>query len=143
MKILFICKGNYFRSQIAEALYNHRTNSNDAFSAGTYVGAPDEPEGQVLSHLLSPYLFKLMESRGMDIRNNRTKKLTRGMFEQAEIIVSMVEDPYIPDFLKNNKKVIWWDIKNPKHATPEFILETYNKLDALIRGLIATHHVEI
>lgn len=138
MKVLFICKGNYFRSQMAEAIYNHLTNSHDAFSAGTYVGAPDEPEGQRLSDLFKndPNFFEIVESHGMNLRNNVTKKLTPEMLNQFDVVVSMAEEPFVPDFLRNDKKVIWWDIKNPKSAPPGFFKDTYDKLEVLIRELI-------
>lgn len=125
-----------FRSQMAEAIYNHITNSRDASSAGTYTGTLNEPEGQILSNVLSPYLLNLMESHGMDIRSNHTKKLLPEMLDNADIVVSMTEEPFIPDFLKNNKKVILWDIKNPENATPNFIKKTYDKLDTLVKELI-------
>lgn len=138
MKILFICKGNMFRSQMAAAIYNHMTNSHDAISAGTYTGSPDEPEGRVLSDIMAndATQFKVLEENGMNIRSNKTKKLTPQMLDDADVVISMAEEPFIPDFLKNDKKVIWWDIENPKIATPEFVRETYERLGELIRKLI-------
>jgi len=138
VKVLFICKGNYFRSQMAETIYNCLTNSHDAFSAGTYVGAPDEPEGQLLSDLFKndSSFFEVMESHGMNLRNNLTKKLLPEMLDQYDVVVSMAEEPFIPEFLKNNRRVIWWDIKNPNPAPPGFFKSTYDKLDELIRELI-------
>ena len=56
---LFICKGNWFRSQMAAAIYNRLTASDAAHSVGTYAGAPDEPEGQVLADLFpTPDFFE-------------------------------------------------------------------------------------
>ncbi|MEI6479670.1 MAG: hypothetical protein WCO21_02490 [bacterium] len=61
MKALFICKGNYERSQMAAAIYNKLTNTRDADSVGTYFGAPEEPEGQMLSKLMSyEYFFPVL-----------------------------------------------------------------------------------
>lgn len=50
-KVLFICKGNWFRSQMAAAIFNKLTNSNLADSAGTCAGTKEEPEGQTLAQL--------------------------------------------------------------------------------------------
>ena len=58
------------------------------------------------------------------------------MLDEADIVVSMAEEPFIPEFLKKNKKVIWWDIANPDNATPEFVEETYKKLSVLVRELV-------
>ncbi len=143
MKVLFICKGNYVRSQMAEAIYNKMTNSHDATSAGTYPGAVDEPEGQVLSDLFandSPFM-RIMDEHGMNIRNKRTVRLTPKILKDVDIAVSMAEEPFIPDFLKNDKRVIWWDIDNPKEASEDFVRETYQKLTGLINGLIEKQSV--
>lgn len=135
-KILFICKGNWFRSQIAAALYNKITNSYSADSAGTFVGAKDEPEGMKISEAIPfDYFFDFMESRGMNIRDNRTTKLTPKMLESYDKIISMAEEPYIPDYVKYNKNVIWWDVENPEYITKETVEDTYNKIDSLVRKL--------
>lgn len=133
-----------FRSQMAAAIYNHMTNSHDAISAGTYVGALDEPEGRLLSDIMSAdsIIFKILEDHGMNIRNNRTKKLSPKMLKEADIVVSMAEEPFIPSFLKNDKKVIQWDIGNPTFATSEFIENTYDKIKALIKELIQKKGVD-
>ncbi len=137
MKILFICKGNYFRSQMAAAICNKLTHTNDADSVGTYTGASDEPEGQILSDLfLDPGFFEVMELHGMNVRNNSTKKLLPEMLKESNIVVSMAEEPYIPNFLKEDPKVIWWDIENPAFVTRKVAEDTYNKLDIRIRELI-------
>lgn len=136
-KILFICKGNWFRSQMAAAIYNKLTNSNNADSVGTYTGAPDEPEGQILKDLFTtPHFFEMMEKNGMNLRNNSTKRLLPHMIDEYDTVVSMAEEPYIPDFLKNANKVIWWDIKNPSFVDQEIAEDTYQKIEKLVQGLI-------
>ena len=136
-KVLFICKGNWFRSQMAAAIYNKITNSSNADSAGTYTGAPDEPEGQTLADLFrTPYFFETMEKNGMNIIRNLTKRLQPSMIDEYDIVVSMVEEPYIPDYLKNSKKVIWWDVENPTSMKQRIAEDTYKKIDGLVKKLI-------
>jgi protein-tyrosine-phosphatase len=122
---------------MAAAIYNKITNSNDADSAGTYTGAPDEPEGQVLENLFkTPYFFEIMEKHGMSVRNNTTKRLQPFMIDEYDIVVSMAEEPYIPDFLKNANKVIWWDVENPTTVDQKVAEDTYEKIDVLVQDLI-------
>ena len=138
MYILFICKSNQFRSQMAEALYNKMTGTTDARSAGTYVGSSDEPEGTIIStRFQSPDFFELMEEHGMHIRDNRTIRLTPQMVEDADIVVSMAEDPFVPEYLRASTAVRYWNIDNPKVATREVSERTLQQVRRLVEDLIA------
>lgn len=138
MKVLFICKGNWFRSQMAAAIYNQLTDTEDAQSVGTYTGAPDEPEGQILADLFKTTdFFDVMEKHGMNLRSNSTKKLLPGMLENFDAIVSMAEEPYIPDFLKDDEKVIVWSVENPVFVDRKIAEDTFIKIDNLVRELIS------
>ena len=114
MKILFICKGSMFRSPIAAAIYNKLTNTHDAYSAGTYVGVIDEPEGRLLSDLYptNSEVLKVTDENKIDIRNHRTIKLTPKMIADADIVVSMTEEIYaklnrlILELIKKNNETI-------------------------------------
>jgi protein-tyrosine-phosphatase len=137
MKVLFICKNNQFRSQMAASLYNKITNTNDAYSAGTYVGSDAVPENSAIEKYFStPHFFELMEENGMNIRNNHTKKLLPEMIKNSDIVISIVQDPFVPDFLRNSKKVMWWDVEDPKFATREVSEKTYNQIKGLIENLL-------
>ncbi len=131
MKILFICKGNWFRSEIAEAVYNKLTHSQDARSAGTYVGAPDEPEGQRIEDLLPDEFFQIMASHGHDVHGKQTRRLTPEMLADADVVVSMAQEPYIPDYLRVDSRVRWWDV-----ADGGDVEETYQKIKKLIEALL-------
>jgi 8-oxo-dGTP diphosphatase len=133
-RALFICKGNWFRSQMAAAIYNQLTRSVAAHSAGTYAGAPDEPEGQILADLFpTPHFFEAMEQRGMYVRANATRRLRPGLLDAYDLVVSMAEDPFVPDFLRADRRVIWWPMENPKVVDAAKAEEIF----ALVQGLVA------
>jgi len=137
MKILFICKNNQFRSQMAASIYNQITGTNDADSAGTFVGSADVPEGTIIEkYFRSPDFFELMEANGMDIRKNLTKKLLPQMIDNASVVISMAEEPFIPDFLRNNNKVIWWKVENPAFASREVSETIFSQIKNLIKEII-------
>jgi len=137
MGVLFICKNNQFRSQMAAAIFNKITGTNDADSAGTYVGSVDVPEGTTIErYFRTPDFFELMEKNGMNIRNNQTKKLLPEMIESVSVVVSMAEEPFIPDYLRNSKKVLWWKVENPSFATREVAEKTFNQIKSLIEEFV-------
>lgn len=139
MKILFICKNNQFRSQMAASIYNQITGTEDADSAGTYVGSAEVPEGTVIEkYFKTPDYFELMEENGMSIRNNLTKKLTPEMIEGASTVVSIVQEPFIPDYLRNNEKVVWWKVEDPLIATREVSEKTYSEIKSLVEQLVSS-----
>lgn len=131
MKILFVCKGNVVRSKAAAAIYNDLTKTHDAVSAGTYVGAEDEPEGRRLADILPEDFFRIMDKCGCDLRNEITKKVTAEMVAAADYVISMAEEPYIPDYLRA-KNVTFWDI--PNVATRENIKAIYQRVVSFLKG---------
>jgi len=123
---------------MAAAIYNKLTHSSDAESVGTYTGAPDEPEGQILSNLFNTsHFFEVMEKHGMNVRNNTTRRLEPHMLDEYEVVVSMAEEPYIPQFLKDSKKVIWLDIPNPNYVDQKIAEETYEKIFTFVKNLLS------
>jgi protein-tyrosine-phosphatase len=123
---------------MAGAIYNKITRSNLAESAGTYPGAPDEPEGQVLADLFpTPHFFEAMERRGMSVRANTTRRLQPAMLDDYDIVVSMAEAPYVPDFLQARPGVIWWDVENPRVVDEAKAEEIYAQVHGLVQALIA------
>ncbi len=137
MKVLFICKSNQFRSQMAAALYNKITKTTDAYSAGTYVGSQNEPEGREIGGLFSSDdFFDLMEQNNMNIRKCKTVKLSPDMVVNTDIVVAMPEEPFVPDFLQADDKVIWWKIENPSIATREVSEKTFTQIKKLVEELV-------
>lgn len=122
---------------MAASIYNQITGTEDADSAGTYVGSAEVPEGTTIEgYFRTPDYFELMEENGMNIRSNRTKKLLPEMIERASVVVSIVQEPFIPEFLRNNGKVIWWKVEDPSFATREVSEKTYNEIKSLVEQLI-------
>jgi protein-tyrosine-phosphatase len=138
MKVLFICKNNQFRSQMAAAIYNKLTRTSDASSAGTRVGILDNPEAATIEQFFrTSDFFELMEENGMHIRENRTQKLVPELLDQVDTVISMAEEPFIPSFLREAKNIIWWDIENPTFATRDISEKTYKEILKLVEKLIA------
>jgi arsenate reductase len=130
MKILFICRGNVSRSQMAEAYYNHFTKSNDAASAGILdftslkYGHPAEE------------VIKVMKEDGIDISKQIVKFITEEMVNKADRIFVMCERKECPEFLLNSNKITFWDINDPYDTSLENHRRIRNEVKKHVKQLI-------
>lgn len=110
-KILFICKGNVGRSQIAEAYYNQLVRE-EAYSAGVKAAL----------ELIYPAkdIVDLMLEEKIDVSNKLVKQLNKEMVNQAEKVIVMCEKEICPSYLKNGSgKISYWNIKDPHYLEKE------------------------
>src|SRR3989338_6074615 len=111
-KVLFVCRGNVGRSQMAKALFKKYSNV-DALSAGTKV--PQEGpgrEGKKLKDIpvAEPVIRCLWEQENIDVSEYTNKQLQPGMLKEVDKIIVMAERETVPEYLLNNEKVEFWDI---------------------------------
>ncbi len=132
MKILFVCRGNVGRSQIATGLFTKYTGQ-EASSAGT---APLFFGKKIREIPEAEFIIDAMKNEGVDISDNIVQKFTPDMEDRFEIIVVMAERETIPDILLHSKKTIFWDIEDPKDSRNEDFEKIMAKLRDNVRALI-------
>ena len=76
--ILFICRGNSGRSQMAEAFFNFLSKRVRAISAGT---DPDEK--------IHPWTIQVMKEVGIDVGRRKPRPLSHGLLKKADKIIIM------------------------------------------------------
>jgi len=76
--ILFVCKGNSGRSQMAEAFFNFFSKSRRAISAGTN---PDKK--------IHPWTIQIMKEVGIDVSWQKPKSLSNKLMKGADKIIVM------------------------------------------------------
>lgn len=88
--MLFICKHNSARSQMAEGLLKHLYNElYEVYSAGTNPGK------------INPYAIKVMANRGIDISMNRSKGLNEFKNKEFDYVITVCDEegdacPFFP-----------------------------------------------
>jgi arsenate reductase len=97
-RVLFVCIQNAGRSQIAQALYEHR--GGDARSAGS------KPADEV-----HPVVVDVLEELGIDVSSRVPKALDRGDVEWADVVVTMGCGDACP--VISGKQYIEWNLPDP------------------------------
>lgn len=132
MKILFICRGNVGRSQIAEALFRKKFgDKHKAISAGTKISGPEQPIGELMPQIQE--VLDVMKEEGTDVSMYVRKQLTETMVNEADkVIAIMVDEEVLPDYLLNSPKLMRWDIPDPKGKDLEFTRNVKNEIKEYI-----------
>lgn len=111
MRVLFVCKSNVGRSQIAEAFFNSVSGQNIAASAG--ITPKDEGyEGRKIGEA-GPTITAAMREFKIDVSEQVSKQLTEGMVHDADLIVYMHQGE-LPALLRGNQKVRTWNVEDPR-----------------------------
>ncbi len=136
MNVLFLCRGNSARSQMAEGFANNFSNGRLTFaSAGTWP-----------SRNVHPVAIQVMAERGIDISKSETKSFTQVPHPLQFIIVlcgqAAEECPSIPGVETEN-----WDIDDPAHegeelsASEEVLLfqRVRDEIETKVQEFLAQH----
>ena len=122
-KVVFICHGNMFRSQIAQAFYNQLVkDGSQAYSYGTHVTDRGLQELKLSQRPGLEILIAELMKYDLDIRNAECEQLKEEYLKDANKIVVMVEKEFIPDWLNKYDYEYWENIPNPDSYTVEFMI---------------------
>jgi len=124
-KILFICRENACRSQMASAFaQSHAGDKIEVESAGS---APAEE--------INPLMEEAMSEKGIDMAFRKPKSIDEALsYMKPDLIVSMgcgEECPNVPGV-----KVQDWDLTDPSNKPIEFMRETRDEIERKVNDLI-------
>lgn len=131
MKVLFICRANVGRSQVAMAFYN-QMHSGQADSAGTIV---DNPGERLVNRMGAANVIAVMQENGIDISNNIRKQLSKSMADEYDKLIVMAELDTMPEWLADHPKTTIWTIQDPKGQDLHTTRLIVNQLRELVQTL--------
>jgi len=100
-RVLFICKNNSGRSQMAEGLLKHiHGDKYDVSSAGS------DPKG------VNPLTIQIMSEIGIDISDHSSDHLKEFEGQEFDYVVTLCEEGECPLFI-GGKKYIYHEFKDP------------------------------
>lgn len=141
MKVLFVCRQNVGRSQMAKAFYNSLTNSHDADAAGTQVSEPGQTllERKAVSTSKNFFVLDVMNEMGIDMSSDRRSPLTKDALENYDLIVSMANESDAPEWLLSSPKYIHWDVADPRGQDYKNTAKVRDEIKARVKNLIDTN----
>jgi arsenate reductase len=123
---LFVCVHNAGRSQMAEAFAKRR--GLKAASAGTLPAST-----------VNPTVVQVMKEKGIDISSTAPKLLTTDMIKEASLVVTMgcsVEEVCPrPMLAKMQKKLVDWDLEDPKGKAVEQVRKIRDEIELRVTAL--------
>jgi protein-tyrosine-phosphatase len=137
MKVLFICKSNAARSQMAEAFFEHYSRKHSGMSAGLRT-AHRGKEG----HRIPRQVAEKMERLGIPMHRYRRKQLRRSMVQAADRVIVVMTPGQIrallPKYVARSEKVTYWtEIKDPQNDRERIVArdQLRRRVRALVRQL--------
>jgi protein-tyrosine-phosphatase len=130
MKILFVCRANVGRSQIAEAFFNRLSKKNTGFSAGTHAGIY---QGKPVKEF-DP-VMRCMAELGYDLSEKVSKQITPKMAKEADKIIVLNDKADMPSYVELSK-VELWDVEDGKDRSYEFHCRMRDKIKVLVEELV-------
>ena len=123
-KILFVCRENACRSQMAAAFTQYLAGDKiEALSSGS------EPADKI-----NPDMVKAMQEKGIDMAFRRTRSLSQAVSDlQPDMIISMgcqEECPLIP-----GAKTQDWDLPDPAGKSMEFMRTVRDNIENRVKNL--------
>ena len=128
--VLFICKGNAFRSIIAEALYNHYATYSKGISAGA------EPAKEI-----NPNTIKILEEIGIKVAKKKPTKFLPTMLKGVDKIVILCESSICKIIQPN---AVYWEILDTTPDDIEGMRKIRDFLKERVKSLVDEvegHHI--
>lgn len=133
MKVLFVCAQNVARSQAAAALYNKYHPGSHASSAGTNVEKPGETIAERAQYMDSAgYMMDCLTDEGMDISHNVRTSVTPEMLGSYDQIINMAQPELAPSWLKDDQRVEYWEVPDPKGKGRDDVKHVYEQVKKLV-----------
>ncbi len=125
-RILFVCVGNSFRSQIAEGFARHLAPPNVLVRSGGLKPAME----------VSPLAIQLMAEKGIDISRHQPKEVDLAFARKADRIIVMGCDPKEACPAEVLDRTEDWDIPDPMGMDRDEARKLRDEIERRMRRLV-------
>lgn len=135
-QIVFVCRGNVGRSQMAEMFA--RNVLGDKFLVSS-CGTVAQNQGLRICEIPNDTVgldIQAMVELHLDISQNIVTKITPEIVESSDKIVVMAEKSTWPDYLIQSEKLEYWEIENPQNCSFDKICEIRDVVQSKVSELV-------
>lgn len=124
MTVLFLCRQNAGRSQIAQAFFEKVAPGITAASGGSSPAAA-----------VHPVVIEVMREVGIDLAGRKPRRVDAEMLATADVVISMgCDDPAVCDY--PGRKVEDWGIEDPSGKPIEEVRRIRDTLRGRVEELV-------
>lgn len=124
MKILFLCRRNAGRSQMAQAFFEQMAPGHQATSAGSDPAEAVHPE-----------VIHVMKEIGIDLSDRKPHRVDKAMLDQADHVISMgCDDPAVCEY--PGRKVEDWALEDPSGKPIDEVRRIRDEIQYRVQALV-------
>lgn len=132
MKVLFVCKWNMGRSQMAVELFNLYSKKNIGISAGTNT----IPFSKQKLKDVAPLTVRVLQEKNIDISFKNPIRLTKEIVHSVDRVVILTQRDDVPNYLVGLNKVMYWNVEDGDGKDYSYHIQMREQIDTLIKELV-------
>jgi len=137
MKVLFVCKANVGRSQVAQVRFE-QLSKHESYCAG--IGVAESVAQRPSSKLkdirnLSPVEY-IKTRLGIDHSERDRLQLTPEMIDDMDLAIIIHDKAEWPDYLKEGANVVFWDIPDTPGQDDESAGKLWDQVQLRVEELV-------
>ena len=137
MKVLFVCKANVGRSQVAQVRFE-QLSKHESYCAGIGVAeSVAQLPSSKLKDIRNPRPVEYIKTRlGVDLSERDWLQLTPQLIEDMDLAIIIHDKAEWPDYLKEGGKVVFWDIPDPPGMDDEAAGKLWDQVQLRVEELV-------
>lgn len=116
------------RSQTAAAYLKKFAPDHEITSAGTKVVEENTVGDRAKTVPEASLVVAILNEDGIDIAHSPRTQLTEALAAPQDLIIYMTEPDQTPDYIKENKAAVYWDVPDPRDLPAPEVRKTRDLL---------------